>query len=169
MFIVHGIYKFKAKPIGFRNDYCLTCGRERRSERIRTFNVWHIFWIPLIPLGFWKQWVCPACQSDPHVYPGTRRSFKWAGLIALVIFTGIFWLMPPDPDFSAPWLWLVRIGSSVGVLLLLRHLLKSPPDVRIRDKLKLISPATDTACPFCGMQLMVAEPCYCPGCGAVRY
>jgi len=85
------------------------------------------------------------------------------------MLAGIFWLMPPDPDFSAAWLWLFRIGATVGAVLVFVHLMKSPPDARLKDKLKMVSPASETACPFCGMPLMVAQAYYCPGCGAVRY
>ena len=167
MVIVHGLYRFKPKLVGFRNDYCLTCNTVKRAVAVRTFMVIHLFWIPLIPLGFWKEWECSECENHPHAYPGTRRSFKWAGVVALVIMSGVLWMMPPDPEFSAPWLWAFRIGTSVGALLVLRNLLTTPPDVRLKSE--LVFPATEMECPFCGMPLVVAERYYCPGCGAVRY
>jgi len=79
LFIVYGVYRWKAKRVAFRNDYCLVCGEARRAVQVRTFDVGHIFWIPILPAGFWKRWVCTVCGQDPHVttktiiYSGARR------------------------------------------------------------------------------------------------
>jgi hypothetical protein len=37
--------------------------------------------------SYYKHWLCTACGRDPHVLRGTRRGFKWAGLIILLIFS----------------------------------------------------------------------------------
>lgn len=50
--------------MAFRNDYCLARGEERRAVQVRTFDVGHIFWIPILPAGFWKRWVCTVCGKD---------------------------------------------------------------------------------------------------------
>ena len=84
MFIIHGAYHFWPKPVAFRDDYCLSCQSPRRSIAIRTLDVGHIFWIPVLPVGFWKHWKCISCGKDPHVNPKTRRSFLWAGLLCLI-------------------------------------------------------------------------------------
>jgi len=52
MLIINGIYRFRPKHVAFPNDYCLSCSQPRRSVQIRTFDTLHIFWIPILPLGF---------------------------------------------------------------------------------------------------------------------
>ncbi len=113
MFITYGTYHFRPKRLAFRNDYCLSCGEARRSVQMRTFDVGHIFWIPLLPVGFWKRWICTACGHQPHISPKTRRSFKWAGLLVLLFLSAIFWAEPVTPDFVAG-SWIFRIGASLG-------------------------------------------------------
>ena len=77
MLIIHGVYHLWPKRVGFRNDYCLGCDKPRRSFAVRTFDVGHLFWIPILPVGLWKHWKCSECGRDPHVHVRTRRSFNW--------------------------------------------------------------------------------------------
>ena len=168
MLLIHGIYRFRPKRMAFRNDYCLSCGQARRSVQIRTFDAWHLFWIPLLPLGFYKRWFCTTCNRRPHVHPGTRRGFKWAGLAVLFIFGAAFWAMPLTPDILV-FGWVFRIAAPLGFLLTLIHLLRAPKDPSLKEKLASIPPASDTACPFCGAALLLlSSQCSCPTCGVVR-
>jgi hypothetical protein len=50
------------------------------------------------PFGFHERWTCTACGREPHIYPGTRRSFKWVGLFILLLFSVAFWALPLTPD-----------------------------------------------------------------------
>lgn len=168
MFVIHGVYRFRPKRMAFRNDYCLSCAQPRRSIQIRTFDAWHIFWIPLLPLGFHKRWFCTACNRLPHVHPGTRRGFKWAGLLALLLLTVMFWGQALTPDILA-FGWIMRVAAPIGAILTLQHLLRTPKDPELQEKLALIPPASDTVCPFCGTALlMLSSQCSCPACGVVR-
>ena len=174
MFAIHGTYHFKPKRLAFRNDYCLRCGQPRRAVQVRTFDVWHIFWIPVLPLGFWKPWICTVCGGQPHITTKTRRPFKWAGVFVLLVFSAAFWAMPVEPEEpdAAPIAisWVVRIGGPLGAILVLIHLLRSPRDPSLKERLAGVQPASDTSCPFCGAQLlMLASQCSCPVCGVVRF
>jgi hypothetical protein len=169
MLITYGIYRFRPKRIAFRNDHCLSCGQARRSMQMRTFDAVHVFWLPIIPLGFWKRWICTVCGRRPNVNTKTRRPFKWAGLCVLLFFGAIFWVEPLPKDFVAGG-WVMRIGSPLGAILLLVHLLRTPKDPSREERLATIPPASDTVCPFCGSHLLIlASQCSCPVCGVVRY
>jgi hypothetical protein len=168
MLIVHGVYHFWPKRVAFRNDYCLTCHRARRSVAIRTFDVVHLFWVPVLPLGAWKHWKCANCGRDPHLNPKTRRLFKWAGLVVMIIFSAAFWIVPLDPPDQ--WIsWLFRLGGPIGAVLLFVHLLRSPKDTSLRQELQAIAPANDTICPFCDTPLLAGPRWLCPSCGSVRH
>jgi hypothetical protein len=56
MILVHGFYRFKPKRVAFRNDFCLACAKAVRAFQVRTFDVLHVFWIPLLPV-----WHRPKC------------------------------------------------------------------------------------------------------------
>ena len=168
MLIVYGVYRWMAKRVAFRNDYCLACGEARRAVQVRTFDVGHIFWIPILPAGFWKRWVCTVCGKDPHVTTGTRRGFKWVGLFILVLLAVVLWMAPVEPKAAAV-SWSLRIAASVGAVLVLRHLLRTPKEPTLYERLASIEPARDTVCPFCGAQMLVlGSQCSCPACGVVR-
>jgi hypothetical protein len=167
MLIVYGMYRFRQRPTAFRNDYCLSCDDARRSIQIRSFNVIHVFWVPLLPLGVWKRWVCTVCSNNPHAATKTRRPFLWIGLAALLALTLVFWMEPAEPD-EVLLFWFVRIALPLGALLLLLYLLRTPKDPSLSDKLATVEAATDTACPFCGSQLLIGTQTSCPSCSALR-
>ncbi len=169
MFIIHGVYHFWPKRVAYRNDYCLGCQAPRRAIAMRTFDVGHVFWIPILPVGFWKHWECTVCARDPHVNVKTRRSFKWAGLVCLILVSLMFWLGPveSEPAFH----WAFRIVPLVLALPLLLHLLHTPAEPSLKQRLALIPPATEAVCPFCSTPLLSETNgrWSCPGCGIVRY
>jgi hypothetical protein len=167
MFIIHGAYHFWPKRVAFRNDYCLSCRGVRRSVRTRTFDVGHVFWIPVLPVGFWKRWACSACGRDPHANPKTRRSYKWAGLICLIFVSVIFWATPAPPDFVVGG-WVIRVSFPLAAILLLRHLLRTPRDLSLKEQLATVPPASEAICPFCTTPLVGGDRWSCPGCGVIR-
>jgi hypothetical protein len=123
MLLIHGVYHLRPKRVAFRNDYCNTCGLPRRAEQIRTFDTLHLFWIPIIPLGFKKRWMCTFCGRETNFSTKTRRGFKWAGLFVLLILSVFAWAGPLPSDFVAGG-WVIRIGAPVGAILVLVHLLR---------------------------------------------
>ena len=66
MLLVHGRYFWARRILAFRNDYCLTCRAARMAFLHRTFDVFHLFWIPVLPLGFWQRWRCGVCGAEPQ-------------------------------------------------------------------------------------------------------
>lgn len=174
MLIIHGVYHFSPKKVAFRNDYCLSCEAPRRSIAVRSFDVGHIFWVPLVPVGFWKHWSCSVCRRDPHANPKTRRSFKWIGLVCLVLLAVMFWTAPENQDFGVM-LWILRIAPVGGAVALLIQLLHAPNEPSMRERLAAIPPADDSVCPFCSTPLTAgaigagSSRWSCPACGAERY
>jgi hypothetical protein len=168
MFLIHGSYRFWPKLVGFRNDYCLTCRAPRRSIAIRTFDVGHIFWIPILPVGFWKHWQCSNCGKDPHKTTKTRRSFKWIGLFLLIVLAVMSWVEPVAPPDE--WLgWIFRIGCPVLAMLLFANLMRASKELSLSQALKSVEPASDTTCPLCSTPLLAGPRWSCPGCRVSRY
>lgn len=169
MFIVHGAYHFWPKRVAFRDDYCLSCAGPRRSIAVRTLDVGHIFWIPILPVGFWKHWRCTVCGRDPHVNPKTRTSFKWAGLLCMVAVSVILWETPDLENGVTA--WVLRFAAAAATIWLLIYLVRSPKEASLRDRLAAIPPAADDICPFCATPLLCgsATRWSCPSCNAVRY
>lgn len=168
MLLVYGVYNFRPKRTAFRNDYCLFCGRARRAEQIRSFDVCHLFWIPLLPLGFRRRWRCAACHRLPHVPRGTRPAVAWAFLAVLVILGVAVWMIPLT---AHDWIfeWVMRVVMPVFAIFTLVHILRVPQGPSLKEKLAAVAPAVDTVCPFCGSALLVlSSRGSCPRCGVVR-
>jgi hypothetical protein len=170
MLLIHGVYRWWPKRVAFRNDYCFSCEAPRRAIATRTFDVGHIFWIPLVPVGFWKHWSCAQCRRDPHTPTKTRRTFKWIGLVCLILLAVMFWFTDINPELRTL-SWILRLLPTVGAIVLLIQLLVTPAEPSLRERLAEISPATDTICPFCETPLVTAMGTQwsCPACGVVRY
>jgi hypothetical protein len=170
MLIIHGVYRWWPKRVAFRNDYCLACEAPRRAIATRTFDVGHIFWIPLVPVGFWKHWSCTQCHRNPHAPTKTRRAFKWIGLVCLILLAMMFWFTDINPELRIL-SWLLRLLPTGGAIVLLIQLLVTPAEPSLRERLAEIQPATDTICPFCETPLVTAMGTQwsCPACGVVRY
>lgn len=166
MIIVHGTYSLARRLIAYRNDYCLSCRTQRVAYRYQSFEILHIFYIPLLPLGFWKRWRCSVCASDPHERVGTGKVFKWIGTGLLGFFAFVFWLAPIEPGEEAM-MWALRIGLPIAFPLALRATLRSPPDVNLSEKLREVMPISDPYCPFCKVALVSAD-WHCPSCKVFR-
>lgn len=165
MFVPHGVYCFRPKIVAYRNDFCFACATLVRAYQARTFDVIHIFYVPLIPLGFWRRWHCGNCKNDPHTYPHTRRVFKWAGAIAVGVFAAAAWFEPAEGD---RFVWALRVGLPVAFLALLWNTLKSKPDPRFNARLREVMPADESICPLCSSPLIVGDRSCCSGCGIER-
>lgn len=170
MMIVRGAYHFWPKRVAFRNDYCVVCDAPRRAVAVRTFDVGHVFWVPILPVGFWRHWTCSVCGRKPHTRSKLRNRLLFAGLYLLIAMSVGFWAVPADPSFELG-TWVCRIAAPVGALVLLVYLLRGLKQPSLRKKLAAIPPAADTVCPFCAVPLAMGtgDRWSCPNCGAVRY
>ena len=169
--VIHGTYHWRRRLLAFRNDYCLSCRTPRLAFLYRTFDVFHVFFVPLIPLGFWQRWHCAECGRNPHRRVTTARPLKWVGIGLLVLGAIVFWTTTPGRgrDDDAVMVWTFRIGLPVAAAFAVRHTLKAKPPERLAEQLRGITPNRDSTCPRCGTTLTVAAPWYrCGGCGLER-
>ncbi len=165
---LYGLYSFRRKLVAFRNDFCLSCGVPRLAYRHRTFDVIHVFFIPLLPLGFWKRWYCGTCGRNPHAARQTRLPFKIAVAVVLGVFTIALFLAQPGPkDVGVT--WFIRAFFGIPFLLSLVWLFRSKPDARLADLLRTVPLSDATVCPICKTGLVPGPHAWrCPRCGMER-
>ena len=170
MLIVRGAYHFWPKRVAFRNDYCVTCRDQRRAVAVRTFDVGHVFGVPLLPVGFWRHWQCSECGRKPHSSSRLRKRILWSGMMALISLSVLFWRVPADSDFAIG-AWICRIAAPAGAVFLAVQLFRMLRRPSLRKSLAKVTPAADTVCPFCATPLVTGfgERWSCPACGVVRY
>ena len=164
-FIHYGLYHWAARAVAFRSDFCRRCDRPRVTIRLRTFDVLHVFWVPLLPLGFWRRWRCPHCGEDPHRLLRTRRGFKIAGAVCLLLLSLGAWLGPGQGEPPAL-VWGMRLGWPALLGLTLVSLARHRPEPGLTDLLLVVRPFEGRLCPLCGGELLTAPELHCGACGA---
>ncbi len=166
MFVLHGTYHWFPKKVAFRNDFCRFCGDQRISFAVRTFDVFHLFLIPILPLGIWRRWYCTVCGSRPHWAPKVTRGVK-IGYMLLAVFLGVHgWFVFDPADTDSDLLWTLRIGAPIAFLWALIAMIRRPVDDPFKEKLAAVVPYADQTCPLCGGLLAMGTPTACSGCGA---
>ena len=170
MLIVHGVYYFRRTRVSYRNDYCLSCDGPRLAFQYRTFDVAHVFWIPVLPLGFWRRWNCAECGADPHASTRSRPTLLWLGVLCLVFMTVAFWMAPPRGSMEDVVVaWCFRIGGPIATIAAIRSILNRPEGVNLRERLRAVEPNMSALCPFCDVELEPRHPRWrCPSCGIER-
>ena len=168
MIVVHGIYRFAQKRLAFRNDFCLRCEGMRLAVKVRSLNVVHLYWVPVLPLGWWKKWFCSVCGRDPHQRVRTKRFYKVLLVIVLALAALPVWFAPLTPDRPA-WVWPVRMVMLLAISAAIwwaTYGHRSGPS--LREQLSTVLPYRDRCCPFCGGQLFDNPRWHCPACGLER-
>jgi hypothetical protein len=163
--IIHGKYRFGRRKIGARKDFCNACERECLSELWRSFDCGHLFWIPLLPLGFRERWLCTLCQRDPRARYRTGKAMLVAGMIAAAFFLAALSIYTPKPgEMDASSLWGTRIVSLLAFIGLLYAVLKPGPAVPEADRRKAVTPLSTRTCLYCRGPLTSQPHLRCPSC-----
>jgi len=166
MILVHGTYHWRPRRIAFRNDYCRACKAQTVSVLIRTVDVLHLFWIPVLPVGVWSRWHCKRCGGRPHHAVVTRRGFKIAGAAILVLMTLGAWLPePPDPELVET-IWILRFAAPLVLTFAIGSIFRHKPEASFQKTLAAVPPFEGWSCPICDCQLYGAPAHVCLMCGA---
>lgn len=166
MLIIHGTYHWRPRQIAFRNDYCRACERQTISVLIRTIDVFHVLFIPILPIGVWSRWHCARCGGRPHWVARTRRGFKIVGTVFLALSCAAIWVPLPLEGGDAVIIWLLRIGLPVALVFAIRSILRHRPEPDFKQRLAAVIPYEGWDCPLCGGQLLSVPEKVCSACGA---
>lgn len=167
MIFLHGIYKFAKKRVGFRNDFCTSCKAERVAEQYRTFNVWHFFFIPLVPLGNHTRWHCVECGSDPR---SSTKESPFLLIVGMILFAAVglislLALITAKQDrMMLACVGLGFLAAAFGLWKLLKWQSQTPEGPESEVK-----PLTGDTCPYCAGKMIDEPNCHCSSCGVRRY
>ena len=117
MFVVFGTYNWSARLVAFRRDLCAHCQRETLSLGMRTLDFFHVFWIPILPLGRWTRWRCADCGNDPAQTTAVRRPYRlllW--ILVAVMALAFVSVAEVDGDYAIP-VWMGRVLAGVVIAL----------------------------------------------------
>jgi len=162
--LLYGTYYFRQTCVAFRNDYCRQCRGIHVALQYRAFEVGHMYWIPLLPKGFLKRWVCTRCGQDPH-WVLTSNGVKWAGIVFLALLAVGSWTTSPEPG-EALGTWVMRVVLPLSVYALWRGIMKSRV---VATKTATVPPYAEAVCPSCRSPIATrARTRSCTRCGAIQ-
>jgi len=165
---LEGIKSYKPRTIAYRNDFCVSCDGPRRAHLIRSFKAYQIYYIPVVPLGFWREWLCSECGKDPHVYSRELRRMRW-GMVMLTGFFSIAGVVASlDQESAIATRWLLRLLFPALFFGALWFALRKKPEPSVREKLKEVSPNLDNTCALCDGALVQNHGWRCSECHAER-
>lgn len=106
MILIFGTHRFAPRPAGERDATCRSCDETVTAVRESTFDMIHLFWIPLIPLGRHERWRCPSCGADP--FAPIQSRFIRVVLVCIVLATAAWsWVAHPS-KIDETSLWIIR-------------------------------------------------------------
>jgi len=112
MFFIFGTHLFGLRRYAYKYMMCSNCDMSRLFIQTRGFAWGHLFWIPLIPLGYHYSWHCASCAKENNKTP-ISFVFKLIMLLALSV---IFYILTLGQEITVPvdksiiW-WQVGVGS----------------------------------------------------------
>ena len=84
MFFIFGTHLFGLRRYAYKYMMCSNCDMSRLFIQTRGFAWGHLFWIPLIPLGYHYSWHCASCAKEDNKMP-TSFTLKLVILLALSV------------------------------------------------------------------------------------
>ena len=172
MFLITGTYNFLPRVVAFRSDYCRGCQSETISFARRSVDAFHLFWIPIFPLGIWTRWYCHQCGEKPHEGNAIRKSVRVFVAVFFLLLSALFWFLA-----LLPILGLVPQSSDdkgflisalvLSVLLILSFIWvgRSRSD-ELKSHIREVQTFADHSCPLCSGSLDLSSTLTCRECGA---
>jgi hypothetical protein len=158
-----GFYRFEGRRVACRNAYCTVCRAPRLAEGHRLLVVFHVFFIPLLPIWYTMLWRCRTCENDTTSnMPGTPSVLIGRALLmlgfsvvsgAMAIWMRAYLLLGA---FA-----IAGLAMAIGFLATLRR----PQYRRYLDAERSVTPLNPGVCPVCRA---VLAPRAVPRCGTCR-
>jgi hypothetical protein len=174
MLVVHGLYRFGLKKIGVRRDVCYNCKEQCIAELWKSFHCYHLFWIPLIPLGPRREWECTLCGVNPRRKPTIGVLVKILSVLLMLILGSVtvsLWATPVYQIGVDGLVWGLRLlfpGAMAGLVWLM-FIRKPKPEPSIEARRALVEPLSDRECFYCRGPLEQGLEVHCPTCQVTIY
>lgn len=165
MFFIFGTKSFFIKTKSYKSVWCIHCEKPVVATKIRRFAMWHLFYIPLLPLGFRTEWRCAACNKDPHA---SMSIYDGIGMLLLALMFGSVFFSEKHSanlNLSQGWLWGLRIFFVLCALYSISVIVKRLQPAKSKHP---VDPLNNTECLVCSNEIDATPNAICSGCGVMR-
>lgn len=161
--IIYGSRNFRFKRVGYASDFCESCKRPAIIEKLKWYSWFHIFWIPLIPLGHKNGWFCVLCRENADGKPKTPRSSKIIGAVFFGLIAYGLYALGAAEGFSGDLLLILAFFGVITTALIVWAIF--PGSRHSKEKQAALIPPVDTNnCAFCGEDLVQEPSIRCESC-----
>jgi hypothetical protein len=162
MLLIHGIYHLGKKRVACRNAYCTTCKDAQFFEGRKSLMIFHIFFIPLLPLWLVVRFFCTRCGEQ---LDSARPSRSWllavgAFIGLLIAFVGVFGLIMGDEIESEIVCVAFGLCLAGGLIWTIR---RGNHKAYVSGK-KSVNPLRGDICPYCNSSLFAKITPHCHVC-----
>jgi hypothetical protein len=162
MFLIFGIKRFGHKKVGYGKDFCNSCQNEAVVERYRWFSWIHIFFIPLIPVGYYSHTRCTICTNDPNA---KVRTPIWQKGIFLIVIAGLNWVLYQDGLLTnLSYGLVIKLISMLMFIGCGYWIYKGRNEVSKKERRKQLTPVDQKTCIMCEGDIVVAKKTTCSRC-----
>jgi len=162
IFWIYGIKRLGRKKVGYGKDHCNACEREAVVEKWRWFTWFHLFFIPVIPLGFHHEWICTLCERDSNARYKSGIYIKI--FLSLFIFGVTALLFQPGATDGIEYGWIMKLLSALMFLASVFWLIKHKKQTSKKAFRKSITPIGTSTCLSCNEPLTLNLKLLCVPC-----
>jgi len=165
MLLIHGIYRWAPRMTGYRDGWCNHCRQVTHALQVKTWNVFHLYWVPVLPLGRYTALHCAVCKLDPTSRVSEPPALLFIGIVcfSLIFAAVMFAAFPPADQQTA---WIVR-AVMLGLIIVCAYKLRQRWKRPLPTAAAYIYP--DSLSKFCQNPLVpMHDSWYCEPCRLVR-
>ncbi|WP_444902155.1 hypothetical protein ACJJIG_04290 [Microbulbifer sp. SSSA007] len=168
MFYIFGTHKFRKRKNAIKKSYCKSCKSEEIKVEWKWFSWFHMFFIPLIPLGNNSVWVCNKCGRDKQANRETSISVKVLIILFLSLVFFLFFTNGTE-KIEILTLWSIRAAVALAVAYFVFTIIKHK-ERNLGKIFKDVLPLEENRqCLNCGGNLTGNRVLSCDGCSVETY
>jgi hypothetical protein len=159
---VHGLYHLRERRAACRNDHCMTCGAARFFLGMRSIRFYHVFFIPLLPVGWRMRYLCTICGADRKARRPSHPLVLWFGVFAggVIAFVGLMMLLSGEEVFAS---WMI-FGIGAVFFAVIGFMVRRSEHREFMAAVKSVEPLPCDSCPLCHQVLAPSIKPQCHGC-----
>jgi len=162
MFFIFGLRKFGIKKVAYGKDFCNSCENEAVVDKFRWFSWIHLFFIPLIPLGYQYNYSCTICTNDPNAVIQTAL---WQKVIVASVFAGLNWLLyqsgiAEDLSYQV----LLKVFTMLALCASIYWIYAGSKKPSKKERRKHLTPVNQETCEKCEGVIVHAKVSRCTRC-----
>ncbi len=162
MFFIFGLRRFGLKKVGYGKDFCNSCENEAIINRFQWFTWCHIFFIPLIPLGYHSKFNCTICGNNPHAMKNTPLWLRILFIFILLCIGSTTITSGLYRHFSFG--WIIKTLITFAITAACYWVFRKLNQATFKEQRSKITPVNQQVCVLCDGEIVQKKQPTCSRC-----